>query len=364
MKAFHRRLQNLRNFTNRHHQLIAPAALIIGFVLDNLTLNRIDQIFDQALLVVHLLIVSVSMAAIFRWYRLGERSRIPDRWVNWLYTAMAFSIGGIYSGLVIFYGRSGSLLNSWPLLLILVVFLFGSEFAKRYFKALSIQLVALFTALYLYLAILIPLIFHDMSTGLFLLATGIWLVLAFGYLVLLARLGRIQKRRLIMGKGWIIGAVLVVIAGSYFAKVLPPVPLSIKLDAVYHRVVRAGDGYQADYEANPAWRFWDKRSNTLTLVPGDRAYVFTSVFAPDKFTARIYHEWQYKKEGKWVTTDRIPMTIVGGADRGYRGYSYKSNLPGDAWRIRTVTDDGRVIGLTFLRIDWANAAAEVITEEL
>lgn len=361
---FKRHVTRARDFLNSNQRYVAPAALVIGFVLDNLTLNRIDQVFDQAILVVHILIVATAILLLFRWYRLGdERSGITDKRAQFLYTLLSFSIGGVYSGLVIFYGRSGSLLQSWPLLIVLVLFLFGSEFAKRYFKVVTVQLIALSVALYGYLIILIPLLVHDMGVVCFLVSTAAWVGVLAGYGFLVSRFGRVRYRSLIKRHLWIIILVGVVFQAAYWTRVLPPVPLSLKFDAVYHSVQRSGSGYVAEYEPNPRLRFWDKRSNHLSYTPGQPVYVFTSIFAPDNFTTKIYHEWQYKKNGQWVTTDKIGMTVVGGADRGYRGYSYKRNLPESRWRIRSITEDGRVIGVTMLWLE-IGEPKETVTEEL
>jgi len=359
-----RAVKNVWQQVQRKERLVAPAALIIGFVLDTITLNRIDQVFDQLILLVHLLIVSTTIVLLYRWYQLGDTSGVSDKWASRLYTLMAFSVGGIYSGLVIFYGRSGALLNSWPLLVILVVFLFGSEFAKKYFKVLSIQLIAFAAALYLYLIILLPLLFNDMGTNLFILSSFVWLTVSLGYVFLLARRGSHSFRGLLKKKGWLFIMILLLVQVSYFSKVLPPVPLSLKFDAVYHRVVREGNIYRAEYEPNPWWQFWDKRNNTLTHRSGQPAYVFTSVFAPNKFRTNIFHEWQYKKDGKWITTDRIRMTIVGGSDGGYRGYSFKTNFVDNVYRVRTITEDERVIGVTFVRLKETGELPETEFEEL
>lgn len=359
-----RNFKKAKNRLNANRRYVAPAALIVGFVLDNLTLNRIDQVFDQVILLVHLVLVGGSIAFLYRWYRLGDKSRISDKWANRMYTLMAFSAGGIYSGLVIFYGRSGSLIQSWPLLLVLVVFLFGSEFAKKYLKAMSVQILMFLVALYLYLVILVPILSNELGIKWFVFSTVVWGVLAASYFYVLSKFGKSSFGGLIKRYAKLVTGILLVVVFGYFFKVMPPVPLSLKFDAVYHSVVRTSSGYLAEYEPNPWWQFWDKRDNTLEHQKGEPVYVFTSVFAPNKFKTIVRHVWQYKKDGKWITTDSIPMTIVGGAGRGYRGYSFKKNLPGKKWRIRTTTDDNRTIGVTFLRLNSTKENPQTEFEEI
>ncbi|WP_106478504.1 DUF5924 family protein [Phytohalomonas tamaricis] len=73
-------------------------------------------------------------------------------------------------------------------------------------------------------------------------------------------------------------------------------------------------------------------------------YVYTSINAPRGLNERIYHVWRH--DGRIV--DRVPLTIRGGREQGYRAWSHKQNFPEDSrgkWRIDIVTDTGQRLGV-------------------
>jgi hypothetical protein len=140
----------------------------------------------------------------------------------------------------------------------------------------------------------------------------------------------------------------------YFLKWIPPVPLSMKFGAVYHKIAKVDDVYQLSFEKGAWYQFW-KRSDD-PFRGEDPAYCFTAVFAPVALKTTIYHRWQYRDTGgrsarNFSMTDRIPITIAGGRERGYRGYTVKQRvIPGD-WRVDVETEEGRVIGRVSFRVE-------------
>jgi hypothetical protein len=50
-----------------------------------------------------------------------------------------------------------------------------------------------------------------------------------------------------------------------------------------------------------------------------------------------------------MTTDRIPISITGGREKGYRWYTTKRRVQPGEWRVNVETEDGRVLGrITFV----------------
>lgn len=61
--------------------------------------------------------------------------------------------------------------------------------------------------------------------------------------------------------------------------------------------------------------------------------------------------WLKDSEDGWLTSDKIPLTITGGREQGFRGYSFKYNYqPGD-WQVRIETENGLEIGRISLEIE-------------
>lgn len=84
-------------------------------------------------------------------------------------------------------------------------------------------------------------------------------------------------------------------------------------------------------------------------------YAYTAIRAPRGLREEVIHEWRH--EGELI--DRIPLTIHGGRQEGYRAWTHKLNFPAEPagkWRIDVMTDSGQRIGV--LRFQVAQDTAE------
>ncbi len=78
-------------------------------------------------------------------------------------------------------------------------------------------------------------------------------------------------------------------------------------------------------------------------------YAYTAIRAPRGLREEVFHVWRH--EGEEV--DRIPLTIEGGREAGYRAWSHKQNFPSrpeGRWRIDVMTDGGQRIGVLRFRV--------------
>jgi len=131
----------------------------------------------------------------------------------------------------------------------------------------------------------------------------------------------------------------------YFAKILPPLLLALADAGVYHSVKKAGNVYQAMEEAQP-WVSYLGAQPIEHLAPGDKLYLYSSVFAPARVSTQIVHRWEwYDPAAKtWQPQSRVSFSINGGRDGGYRVYSVKSRPKAGDWRVNIATGDGRQLG--------------------
>jgi hypothetical protein len=138
--------------------------------------------------------------------------------------------------------------------------------------------------------------------------------------------------------------VLAFIAVLYVLRLIPPVPLSVQFQGIYHDVRRDAGGYTLVYEP-PPWALWRLDSRPFERREGDRLHYFARVFAPSGFRHRVMIRWEVFEpaRGAWATTDRIPLSIVGGRAEGFRGTAVKSNFMPGMWRVTAETEDGRAI---------------------
>jgi len=344
-----------------------PAAILVGFLLDTITLNRIDQIFDNAILVTHLLIVSTGIVLLFgKNSTLAKKLKVEER-ENLINTIIIFSFGALFSGFIIFYTRSGSLSSSWPFILMLVVLMLGTELKKTYYQNLILQISFLYLALFSYLIFLLPLIFASLGVRMFILSGFVSL----GIMSLFTRLlKKSNKERYVEFFPKIRKRVLVIFMIFnilYFTNIIPPVPLSLKFKAVYHSINIVGENiYEGTYEETNWYNIFRKRSRVIHRQSGEPAYVFASVFAPTRIRTSIYHSWQYYDEEKvkWEKTDRIQIPISGGREDGFRGFSMKENLLPGKWKVVIETQRGQRLGQIRFKIKDNDTVYQLETERL
>lgn len=359
------RINTLRK---KYQHIIMPIALIGGFLLDIFTLNRIDQIFDNALLIFHLLVVGTTIALLFSRDTSFGRRFLSEKRIGWLQTAMVFSFGALFSGFIIFYTRSGSLLTSWPFILSMLVLMLSTEFRKRYFNKLTLQILIYYLAIISWIIFFIPVIIKKMGPWVFVLSTLASLGIIFLYLMLLrninpSRFNMYRKKMTV----YIFGLVLLFNV-LYFTNIIPPIPLSLKFDAIYYEVekIREG-GYRATYQPAPWYQFWQRRDRKMQWRSGEDLYAFTQVFAPTNLNTTIRHLWQEYDTAnrRWITRDTIDLSITGGRGDGYRGFTRKQNLSYGTWRVRTETIHGQTLGLIrFSIVPHEAGRQELISEEL
>ena len=346
--------QLLRTFVGQHRGHLSAASMVTGFACDNVLLGRVDVPTTQTLLGAYIVVAAFSIALLHFIEARGEVAML-FRWRNLLPLAIQFSLGSVWSGLLVFYSRSAVFAASWPFLLLLLAIFIGNEVFNRYVARLVFSATLLFFAVFSFSLLVVPIYVHAIGMWVFLLSGGIAATLFLGYLRALAHLGpepfRPARLRILAGVGGVFGLVNL----FYFVNILPPLPLALADSGVYHAVKRTGADYSVLMEPEPWYaRFgWPP---TVHLGPGEPVYVFSSVFAPIELTAQITHRWEWYSQTshRWLPMGRVSFTVSGGRDGGYRGYTVKHNPAEGDWRVDIETSDGKLIGrvrFTVSRVD-------------
>lgn len=339
--------KKIEDFIERNRTYVLPAILIGGFIVDSLTLGQVDQVFDNIVVVVHLFIVGVSIALLFSINSpLGRRLKILN-YDSTIGAIMLFSFGGLFSGFTIFYAKSGSLISSWPFILVMVVLMIGTETQKKRFQKILFQISLFYIALFSYLIFSLPVLVSRMGPGIYMISGIVGLILMSLYLLTLSK---INKNLLVSNKKPLIiriVSIFLIFNFLYFANIIPPIPLSLKFRAVYHDFSRIQSvEYRGFYEESPKWEFWRKRSRVFNRVGDEPVYVYTEVYAPVNLGVDVYHTWQYfdPVKTRWVEASNIRIPITGGRKDGYRGFSKKSNVWPGSWRVKVTTSRGQTVG--------------------
>ena len=316
-----------------------------GYIFDSFTFGRVDHISTHIVFVAYL---AVAGGAIALSHRLESRpvEKQPSQRVRTILSAATqFALGCLLSGFCVFYLRSASLWSSWPYLLLLAGIFVGNEFFKAYTTRFTLALLLYFFALFSYAILMVPVLIAMLGTIPFLISGAAALAVFWLYTDILARFGRERFRQV---RVRILGGTLAIFALMnlcYFAKILPPLPLALADAGVYHSVKKAGNVYQAMEEAQP-WVSYLGAQPIEHLAPGDKLYLYSSVFAPARASTQIVHRWEwYDPAAKsWQPQSRVSFSINGGRDGGYRVYSVKSRPKAGDWRVNIATGDGRQLG--------------------
>lgn len=361
MKKFYNQLEKGKNFFEAHYRHLMTLSFLVGFTIDNLTLTRIDLLLDNLILFTYLIIACAGIVAtnFFEAHKL--KGSLFARIGPFFPLAIQFALGGLFSGLFVFYSRSASLAGSWLFLVVLVGLLLGNEFFEKYYRKLAFQVSVLFFAFFSFAIFFIPVILKTFGVWTFVLS-GVISILFIAFFV--RALGhfipsrvRETTKSLIIGVGGIFFAINI----FYFTNITPPLPLSLKDAGVYHSVKRTPGGeYAVQYEPRKWYQFYKSYNDSFHLTEGGAVYFYSAVFAPTALGTHILHRWWYYDEiaEEWRETDKVRFPIVGGADGGYRGFSTKSVVVPGMWRVDVITERGQVLGReTFMIIKTEDSPA-------
>jgi hypothetical protein len=352
------RQEKIRSVVRRYWLTIS---FILGFFTDLILLNQIDSLVDNLILLGYALLASVSLICFY----LGVSQKGPrafnDRLIRYAPLFMQYSFGGLLSGMLIFYGRSGDLFNSAPYLLLIITVIIGNELVSKRSDKLVFHLTLYFIGLFSYVVLVVPVITGYMGDWVF-LASGI---AALGIVTLLIQVLRAivpnfifhNTKRIILA----IGFTYVGLNTLYFANIIPPIPLSLTELEIYQSVVRQENGsYRVVDEVQPVWNRLPFSQETIHPIDGTIA-CFARVYAPTRLATDIYHHWEFKApDGQWEDSLRLGYRIAGTNRGGYRGYTtVTAHTPGE-WRCNVETERGQLLGRVTVTVE-RGPAGELVT---
>ena len=337
---------------------------VAGFLFDLLTMQRIDAWTDLAIQLAYLLGLTLLLI-----YQQREATgvwvpgRFTQRWWRYNVDALHFLYGGLLSAYVVLYLRSSTFARPAIFLVLLVAVMIVNEVPLVRRAGYSLRLGLYGFCVLSFFNYFIPVLIGRINGWVFLAALLASAVIVWRVTAWLAprdehrpfdslrslRGGRAERWRLfIPGAG-----VLVFVGVLYLLRLIPPVPLSVQFQGIYHEVRREQGGYTLVYEQPPAWAVWRHDSRPFERRAGDRLHYFARVFAPDRFRHRVMIRWEIYDPAtlRWMTTDRIPLEIVGGRTEGFRGTAVKSNFMPGRWRVTAETEDERALATLTFRVE-------------
>lgn len=336
----------LKALYERYERFLIPGMLIIGVFVDYITFTSIQIDTTFILLGIYALVAG----AVIAFTNIYDNKRRENRYGILRYIRLVvplvlqFAFGALLSSSLIFYWFSGALSISWPIMIIVAVLMTSNEVLQKYYRKPLVQFAVFFFVLFSLGTLAFPFLFSSIDSIFFVLGglSASLVLFLFVYFVSLysKKIKELQKQMAVVFFG--IFAFMNVL---YFSNLIPPIPLSIREAGVYHGVDRSSGVYVLLAE---------KESIFDRLIPGKKihvkkghpVYIYSSIFAPSNLDTTIVHKWQYydEKNGEWLDKDMLSYRMFGSTDSGYRGYSFKTNLPSGAWRVDIETERGQVLG--------------------
>ena len=338
-------------------------AFIGGFITDLLLLNRIDDIVDNLILLTYVVLATVSLLVFYA----GVAERFPYRVSRvvrkYAPIVLQYSFGGLLSGMLIFYGRSGDWLASAPFFILILVVIIGNELLEKRSDQLLYYITLYFIGIFSYTVLVLPVLLGRMGDGIFILSGLLALLFVSGVIrmlyLIVPNFMQLNTRKIIVTVSLLYGGM----SGLYFFNLIPPIPLSLtELDIVesIYRDERNGV-YRVTDEVQPWYRQLPFVREVIT-PDGSGIACFARVYAPTRLETRIYHRWQYQDaNGDWQDSFRFGYRITGENRGGYGGFTELKNFSDGLWRCGVENERGQVLGRTMIRIDSTRPNGETVT---
>jgi hypothetical protein len=295
-----------------------------GFVLDALTIGRFVNLWTLSYVGLYALAVPVLIGVL--------ESDWLDRWSHWINWSLHFSLGAVFSALIVLYFRSVGHLSAGVSVALLMAAMIWNETAARDRPARWLVWAIYAASLVMYVNFLLPFLVGSISAWWFYGS----LVAVVCLLVGLFAVGVLPSSGLVSGTG--LAGLLVIL---YVAGAIPPVPLVMKQTHVCVEVEKINGSYACQTTRNP--RRLGLTTPRVPYKPGERVSAMTSVAAPRGVEADIEHRWYHWESDGWVLYDTVPVHLHGGREAGWRFYSFKENMLPGLWRVETGLVEGPLL---------------------
>lgn len=315
-----------------------------GFIFDALMVSKIDDHFALIQQAVYLLIIAISLhyEILFRLHKWRPCEGFLFKVWKYRNPFLHFLLGTLLNVYSLFYIKSASLISSLFFLLLMVGLIISNELPliKKAKVGLKIGLFSI--CLFSFISIIFPVFLGFIGWITFILSIATTLGIFYLQFWFLDR--QLTDKRVLFDAILLPSiSVLTLFTLFYIFDWIPPIPLSIKEQGIYHAVEKKGNDYLLSAEDGETtwWRLGEPKFNAR---PGDVIYYYSQIYSPARFADKIYIKWMRKDaKGNWQKTDRIPMQIAGGREEGFRGYATKSNYQPGEWRVQVETAMGHEI---------------------
>ncbi len=340
----------IAKFKHQHESKLDLVFFVGGFAFDAFMVSDVDEplaIFQQAL---YLLIIAtlIHFELLFRLRKWRPSDRIAKFW-NYRNLLLHFLLGTLLNIYSIFYIKSASFINSLIFLFLMAAMILGNELPIIKKSKVSFKVGLFAICLFSYISILFPLVLGFIGWTPFILSSITTSVLFFLQFKFLQK--KINDARLLFRATLFPSiSVLVVFVFFYFMGWIPPVPLSVKEQGIYHLVEKKEGTWLLSSERDD-WKFWQKGDQDFKAEAGDKIYFYAQIYSPARFADEVYVQFSHlDAKGNWHSADHIPLKIFGGRKEGFRGLAIKSNYETGKWRVQVVTATHQEISRLYFEV--------------
>ncbi len=341
--------QKSAEFIRKHDTKLEIAFFIGGFLFDILFIADPDDLFSIAQQAVYLFIIAalIHYELLFRLHKWRPKDSLQKLW-SYRDFALHFLLGSLLSVYSLFYIKSASILSSFIFLILLVALILINELSFVKSAKVSLKVGFFAICLFSFFSVLYPIILGFVGWTPFLLSA------LSTVLILIAQVQMLERAQIdanILKKAITAPcvAVLAVFGLFYFLGWIPPVPLSVKAQGVYHNLEKRDGKFILSYEKT--WKFWQDSDKEFKAAPGDKIYFYAQIYSPARIADQIILHWHMKnKNGDWTTTDKVPLNIQGGRKEGFRGFATKANFQPGEWMITVETSIGSEISRYYFEV--------------
>jgi hypothetical protein len=337
--------QSLLERYKKHETMLEVIFFIGGFIFDVILVTEIDDIFCLIQQAVYLLIIAVILhyEVLFRLHKWRPGSGFMTKFWSYRNLLLHFLLGSLLNIYSLFYIKSASLLSSLVFLFLMIAIIIGNELPIVKKAKVSAKVGLYGICLFSYISLMYPLLLGFVGWIPFTLALATTI---FCFYIQ----GRALRKNLPDGETTfqviVFPAASVVILFSVFYVLgwIPPVPLSLKAQGIYHLVEKREGKYFLSKE-DTTWDFFSQGDRHFKARPGDKLYYYIQIYSPARFSDQVFVRWLFKDPVQgWQKTDRIPLQITGGRHEGFRAVAIKSNYQPGQWRAQVETAMGHEIG--------------------
>lgn len=325
--------EKIAAFREKHEAKLDIAFFIGGFVFDAWMVSAPDELVAILQQIAYLFLIAtfIHFEMLYRLLKWRPEGIVAKAW-PFRNLALHFLLGTLLNVYSIFYIKSASLFSSLIFLIIMLGIILANElpFVKKANLGLKVALHAI--CLFSFLSIVYPIAFG--FVGVFPFGCAVATTIAFYYFQFRLLNKTVQDNH-ILYRAIFAPAVSVIAIFSlfYFLGWIPPVPLSVKDQGVYHMIEKKDGKYLLSYEDNER-HFWQRTNSSFNGEPGDKIYFYAQIYSPARISDQVVVHWfQKDKKDNWISTDKVPLKIQGGREEGFRGFAYKSNYTPGKWKI-------------------------------